>query len=179
MKKVVTKFGLYIDVILVVFFASALMASLFAIPVRFICGEGILAERIAFTVITLLCAFAFIFIVAFVEGFRARAVDFKTLIPIVLAVLIIHHIVSLISGYAYTFCGPVGMLGEAIYFGDAPAIGWNEERLGWYPIWWDALILIGFQLFVYGPAVIFGEFIGVKVRKRYGEELRKRKLNTN
>ena len=177
MKKVVAKFGLYMAVFLVGFWASALMASVFAIPIRFICGEGVLAERIAFTVITLLCAFAFIFIVAFVEGFRVRQVNFKTLIPIVLAVLVIHHVISLISGYAYTFCGPVGMLGEAIYFGDAPAIGENAERLGWYPIWWDTLILIGFQLFVYGPAVMFGEFIGVKARKRYGEKLRKRKEN--
>lgn len=175
MKKVVAKFGLYIVVFLVGFFAAALMASAFAILIRFICGENLLAERIAFTVITLLCAFAFIFIVAFVEGFRARLVDFKILIPVVLVVLILHHVVSIISGYAYTFCGPVGMLGEAIYFGDAPAIGWNEERIGWYPIWWDMLILIGFQISVYGPAVILGEFFGVKARKRYGEKLRENK----
>lgn len=172
MKKVFSKFGLYMAVFLVGFWAMALMASVFAIPIRFICGEGILAERIMLTSVTLICAFIFIFIVAFVEGFRARTVDFKTLIPIVLAVLIIHHVVSLISGYAYTFCGPVGILGEAIYFGDAPSIGENPERLGWYPLWWDMLILIGFQIFAYGPAAIFGEFFGVKARKRYGERLR-------
>lgn len=175
MKKFFAKLGLYTVLFLVGFFAAALMASLFAIPIRFICGENILAERILSTVTTLICAFGFLFIAAFIEGFRARSVDLKTLIPIVIVVLIIHHIVSLISGYAYTFCGPVGFLCEAIYFGDAPAIGWNEERVGWYPIWWDTLILIDFQIFVYGPAVIAGEFFGVKSRKRYGERLRENK----
>lgn len=175
MKKVFAKFGLYMAVFLVGFWAAALMASVFAIPIRFICGEGILAERIMLTSVTLICAFSFIFIVAFVEGFRARSVNLKTLIPVVLVVLILHHVVSIISDYAYTFCGPVGILGEAIYFGDAPAIGWNEERIGWYPIWWDTLILIGFQISVYSPAVILGEFFGVKSRKRYGEKLRENK----
>lgn len=174
MKKVFTKFGLYMAVFLVGFWAAALMASAFAILIRFICGENLLAERIAFTAVTLLCAFAFIFIVAFTEGFRARSVDFKILIPVVLVVLILHHFISFLSNYAYTFCGPVGLLGEAIYFGDLPVIGENPERLGWYPIWWDMLILIGFQIFAYGPAAVFGEFFGVKARKRYSEKLRKR-----
>ena len=175
MKKVFSKFGLYMAVFLVGFWAAALMASAFAILIRFICGENLLAERIAFTAVTLLCAFAFIFIVAFVEGFRAKSVNFKILIPVVLVVLILHHFISFLSNYAYTFCGPVGLLGEAIYFGNLPVIGENPERLGWYPIWWDTLILIGFQIFAYGPAAVFGEFFGVKARKRYGEKLRKRK----
>ncbi len=175
MKKIFAKFGLYTTVFFMGFWVSALAASIFAMPIRFICGEGILAERIAFTVASLICAFAFIFTVAFIEGFKTRSFEFRVLIPIVFAVLIIHHIVSLISDYAYTFCGPVGFLCEAIYFGDAPAIGQNSERLGWYPIWWDALILIGFQIFAYGPAVILGEFFGVKARKRYGERLRENK----
>lgn len=79
-------------VFLVAFWAAALMTSIFAVPIRFICGEGILAER-----------------------------------------------------------------------------------LGWYPLWWDTLTLIGFQLFVYGPAAVLGEFFGVKARKRYGEKLRENK----
>ncbi len=175
MRKVLEKFGIYMAAFLVGFFAAALMSAVFPIPIRFLCGESLLAERIMTTAVSLICAFAFLFFTAFTEGFRARRVNFKTLIPIVFAVLVIHHLVSLYFDYAYTFCGPVGFLCETIYFGNYPAIGENELRLGWYPLWWDALTLIAFQLFVYAPAVVFGEICGVRSRQHRGEKLRKKR----
>ncbi len=176
MRKVSEKFGIYMAAFLVGFFAAALMSSVFAIPIRFICGETLLADRIMTTAVSLICAFAFLFFTAFIEGFRARRVNFKVLIPIVFAVLVIHHLVSLYFDYAYTFCGPVGILCETIYFGNYPAIGENELRLGWYPLWWDTVTLIGFQLFIYAPAVVLGEVFGVRSRIRGNRKMKESEL---
>lgn len=174
MKHFFAKFGYYMAAFLVCFWIAALLAAIFSIPISFLCKESLLAERISLTAVSLICAFGFLFITAFFEGFRTRKVCFKTLIPIVLIVLVVHHLVSLYFDYAYTFCGPVGTLCETIYFGNYPAIGENELRLGWYPLWWDTVALVAFQILVYAPAVILGELCGVKARMIQNRKMKQR-----
>ncbi len=177
MKQFFATFSFYLATFLVCFWIAALLASIFVIPIRFLCEESLLAERISTTAVSLICAFGFLFFTGFFEGFRARKVCLKTLMPALLIILVVQQVIGLLSDYAYTFCGPTGELCEAIYFGDQPAIGRNDLRLNWIPLWWETLTLTAFQIFIYAPAVVLGEFCGVKTRMIQNRKLKQRHNN--
>lgn len=172
MKKHFRKFGFYFAEYAVCFILSALFSSAFAILIRFIWMDDLLGQRIGFTVADLLCIFGFIFISTAIEGYKSKHFEPFSILWCFGVIMVIHHIVAFFADYAYTLCGPTGIMCEAIYFGDLPAIGENELRINWFPLWWETLCLLIFQIFVYLPAFILGEKFGVWFRKRRYEHLK-------
>lgn len=174
MKRFLIKFGFYFTEYTVCFPLSALISALFAIPIRFIFPESLLGQRISFTVVDLICIFLCLFIAMAIEGFRSRKSNPLHLLVFFAIIFVLQQIIAILLDYAYLLCGPTGFLCEAIYFGNLPAIGENELRINWIPLWWETLCLAAFQIFIFLPALVFGEKFGVWYRNYRGKRLKQR-----
>lgn len=132
-----------------------------------ILGFSLLAKRIFWSVFDLLLAAIPMFLYQYWEGYRSKSFDLKPMISASIFVFVLQQIFAPMLQYAPYVAGTVFRLAKLIHYWDQPVY----DNLLPMPPLTEHLLMTGATLLLFLPAMIFGEYIGMCVRKKHEKEL--------
>lgn len=130
-------------------------------------GFSILAKRFFWSVFDLLLSAILMFLYQYREGYRRKAFDIKPMIPASIFVFVLQQIFAPMLQYAPYVAGCVFRLAKLIHYWDQPLYD-NLEQM---PAVTEHLLMTAATLLLFIPAMILGEYIGMRMRKKHEAEL--------
>ncbi len=134
-----------------------------------ILGFSLLAKRIFWSVFDLFLAAIPMFLYQYWEGYRSKSFDIKPMIPASILVFVLQQIFAPMLQYAPYVAGTVFRIAKLIHYWDKPVY----DNLQPMPPLTEHLLMTGATLLLFIPAMILGEYIGMRVRKKHEEEMKR------
>lgn len=137
--------------------------------IPFIFGFSLLAKRIFWSVSELLVAAIPMFLYQYWEGYRSKFFEIKPMISASIFVFVLQQIFAPMLQYAPYVAGSVFRFAKLIHYWDRPVY----DNLQPMPAVTEHLLMTGATLLLFIPAMILGEYIGMRVRKKHEKQMKR------
>ena len=137
--------------------------------IKLIFNPSPLVYRLVISILDLTTIFTAIYFFVSKESYETKRFNIKEITVCSIILLILHNIYAYVLGYVIYSAGPVYDFGCFLYYGN------HQTNIKHYmlelPMYIEFISFTIFQFAVYLPAIFFGEYFGVKRRKKHEKQL--------
>lgn len=159
MKNYLTKLGTYALDYIAAMWVGLLVCMIGLYPIEIIFELTDLAELIVRALLCAVTTTVWLFISAHRIGYKSKAFEFPTVIAALLTVFVLQQVLSVVTDYAIYIAGSTEYFARAVWFG-------NRVTGLEVPAHVKYLCLLALDLLLFIPAILAGEYLGSKKRRK-------------
>lgn len=172
MKNIFSKFGTYILDFIAAILIGMLVETFAPLPILLAADLSTLSTRVIKAAFFIIVTTAWLFFSARTIGYKSKETNIRGLLVSIILIFALQQVLSPLFNYAEYISGGVLALTYAIFLGNDPFISAADSHLASdVPIWGYHVVMLAVALVFYLPAIITGEYLGVKKREKDRNEL--------